>query len=33
MEINEEFQSTHIVNYDFKTHGIVKRVEKIIVVE
>ena len=28
MEINEEFQSTHIVNYDFKTHVIVKKVEK-----
>ena len=33
MEINEEFQSTHIVNYDFKTHGLVKKVEKIILVE
>jgi len=33
MEINEEFQSIRIVNYDFKTHGPVKKVEKIIVVE
>jgi len=33
MEINEEFQSKRIVNYDFKTNGLVKKVEKIIVVE
>ena len=28
MEINKEFQSIRIVNYDFKTHGLFKRVEK-----